>query len=206
MALSNYQGLVNPARQTVRLRHNSATFRHNESVPVLFHVAPVTILIWAIIAVSAGGLMLPAALYGSGRNGAVICGVGLVAAGGSALLWLSLVSAHVEYAFVIACLPFVAALSAIAELCRRLSKPPPFTPTSKTCTHPSVAPHSRRPHTLRVTTDLGGAMFTDILIPVRAVHDICGGSLVLVKQGTRGEITGMSGDAYTATFWPVRTR
>ena len=45
-------------------------------------------------------------------------------------------------------------------------------------------------------------MFTDILIPVRAVRDICGGSLVLVEQGTRGEITGMSGDAYTATFWP----
>lgn len=46
-------------------------------------------------------------------------------------------------------------------------------------------------------------MSDDILAPVRAVNDIYGGSsAVIVKQGTRGEITGIKGDTYTATFWP----
>jgi hypothetical protein len=46
-------------------------------------------------------------------------------------------------------------------------------------------------------------MSVEIFLPVRAVNDIYGGSsAVIVKQGTRGEIIGLNGDAYTATFWP----
>jgi hypothetical protein len=43
-------------------------------------------------------------------------------------------------------------------------------------------------------------------IPVRATHDLRQGSSPLIKAGTPGEITEMTGTgpiSYTVTFWPT---
>jgi hypothetical protein len=48
-------------------------------------------------------------------------------------------------------------------------------------------------------------MMSRIPFPVVATHDICKGLAPLIKSGTPGEITGISGATpshYTVSFWP----